>query len=69
MGKGDKRTKRGKLFRGTSGKAVPGKKPKAQPKPEPKPAAKAPRAPREPKEQPAAAVPAVVSAETPPAEG
>lgn len=58
MGKGDKRTKRGKLFRGTKGKPVPGKKPPAPIKPEPKPvAAKAPRPPREPKE-PTAAAPA-----------
>lgn len=57
MGKGDKRTKRGKLFRGSKGKAVPGRQPARAAKPEPKPAAKAPRAPREPKEpkeQPAA---------------
>jgi|GEM_PF-507084 len=46
MGKGDKRTKRGKLFRGSRGKPIPGKPPPAPPKPEPKPApvkAKAPR--------------------------
>jgi ribosomal small subunit protein bTHX len=60
MGKGDKRTKRGKLFRGTKGKTIPGKKPPAPAKPEVKPAAKAPRAPREPREQttPPAAPPA-----------
>jgi ribosomal small subunit protein bTHX len=63
MGKGDKRTKRGKLFRGSRGKTVPGKQPPAPTKPEPKPAAKATRAPREPRE-PAAAPPApVVEAE------
>ncbi len=57
MGKGDKRTKRGKLFRGTKGKSIPGKQPPAPPKPEPKPVvAKAPRPPREPKEQPATLV-------------
>lgn len=54
MGKGDKRTKRGKMFRGTNGKAIPGKKAVAPAKSEPKAAAKAPRAPREPREQPAA---------------
>lgn len=59
MGKGDKRTKRGKLFRGSKGKPNPGKRPPAAPKPEPKPVAKAPRAPREPKEAPAAPAPAV----------
>ncbi len=40
MGKGDKRTKRGKLFRGSTGKPIPGKKapaPKAETKPAPKP--------------------------------
>lgn len=56
MGKGDKRTKRGKLFRGSHGNAVPGKKPAQAPKPEPKPVAKAPRPAREPKEQPPATV-------------
>lgn len=56
MGKGDKRTKRGKLFRGSNGKSVPGKKPAQPPKPEPKPVAKAPRPAREPKEQPVASV-------------
>jgi ribosomal small subunit protein bTHX len=55
MGKGDKRTKRGKLFRGSKGRSVPGKKPKVSAKPEPKPAPKAPRAPREPREPAAAA--------------
>lgn len=53
MGKGDKRTKRGKMFRGTNGKAVPGKKAVSATKSEPKAVAKAPRAPREPREQPA----------------
>jgi ribosomal small subunit protein bTHX len=51
MGKGDKRTKRGKLFRGSRGKTTPNKKTRAPVKVEAKPAAKA-RAPREPKEQP-----------------
>ena len=56
MGKGDKRTKRGKLFRGSKGKPNPGQRKKvAAPKPEAKPAAKAPRAPREPKPAPEAA--------------
>ncbi|MCC7164203.1 MAG: 30S ribosomal protein THX [Anaerolineae bacterium] len=53
MGKGDKRTKRGKLFRGTTGKPIPGKKAVAAAKTESKTPAKAPRAPREPREQPA----------------
>lgn len=50
MGKGDKRTKRGKLFRGSTGKPNPGKKPAAPAKPEPKPV-KATRA-RDKSEQP-----------------
>lgn len=54
MGKGDKRTKRGKMFRGTNGKVIPGKKAVSAAKSEPKAAAKASRAPREPREQPAA---------------
>lgn len=47
MGKGDKRTKRGKLFRGSRGKATPrrsGTAAKADPKAAPKPA----RQPRTP---------------------
>lgn len=63
MGKGDKRTKRGKLFRGSNGKTVPNKM-KARPaKVEPKAAAKAPRAPRAAAE----AAPAAPAAEAPPA--
>ncbi|HZQ06362.1 MAG TPA: 30S ribosomal protein THX [Anaerolineae bacterium] len=50
MGKGDKRTKRGKLFRGSHGKPNPGNRHGAPVKPEPKPAAK----PKAPREQPAA---------------
>lgn len=46
MGKGDKRTKRGKLFRGSKGKSFPGKPPPAPPKPEPKPAPVKTKAPR-----------------------
>lgn len=55
MGKGDKRTKRGKMFRGTNGKSIPGKKVTPAAKTEPKAAAKPPRAAREPREQPVAA--------------
>lgn len=50
MGKGDKRTKRGKLYRGTNGKTNPGKKMAHPAKPEPKAVVKTPRAPREPRE-------------------
>lgn len=50
MGKGDKRTKRGKLFRGSKGKLSPAKRPAVVVKAEPKP-----RAPRVPKEPPAPA--------------
>ncbi|GIL15896.1 MAG: hypothetical protein BroJett039_10690 [Chloroflexota bacterium] len=46
MGKGDKRTKRGKLFRGSHGRTHPGTPPPAPPKPEPKPAPVKARAPR-----------------------
>jgi 30S ribosomal protein S31 len=52
MGKGDKRTKRGKLFRGSRGKSVPGKSRAAAAKPEVKPAAA--RVPKPPREKPAA---------------
>lgn len=62
MGKGDKRTKRGKLYRGTNGKTNPGKKVVAPAKPEPKPATKAARAPREVRE-PVSAPPAAPAAE------
>lgn len=57
MGKGDKRTKRGKMFRGTKGKTIPGKQPPAPVKTEPKPAAKAPRAPRASSDQTAPPAP------------
>ncbi len=50
MGKGDKRTKRGKLFRGSHGKTL--KRKSAAPKPEAKPAPA--RAPRQPRPQPTA---------------
>lgn len=65
MGKGDNRTKRGKMFRGTKGKTHLGKKPPTPVKPEPKPAAKAPRVPREQRDQtaPPAASPAEAPAE------
>jgi ribosomal small subunit protein bTHX len=54
MGKGDKRTKRGKMFRGSRGKSLPGKKVRAT-KTEAKPAAKPKREPREqPTQAPAA---------------
>jgi len=53
MGKGDKRTKRGKLFRGSHGKRNPSNRHAAPAKPEPKPAAK----PRTPREQPAVSAP------------
>ncbi len=46
MGKGDKRTKRGKLFKGSRGKTFPGTPPPAPPKPEPKPASAKAKAPR-----------------------
>ena len=62
MGKGDKRTKRGKLYRGTNGKTNPGKMAARPAKPEPKAAVKAPRAAREPRETaapPPAPAPAV----------
>jgi ribosomal small subunit protein bTHX len=49
MGKGDKKTKRGKLFKSSHGKSNPRKQTKAPAKPEPK--AAAPRAPRVPREQ------------------
>jgi 30S ribosomal protein S31 len=56
MGKGDKRTKRGKLFRGSTGKTNPrmrtSKKGKAEAK---APAARTPRAPREQPAPPPAA--------------
>lgn len=61
MGKGDKRTKRGKLFRGTNGKPNPGKIVVPVAKPEPK-AVKAPRVPREPREATTAAAPAAEAA-------
>ena len=60
MGKGDKRTKRGKLFRGTRGKIFPGTPPPAPPKPEPKPAAAKVKTPR--------VQPAAPEEATPPAE-
>ena len=46
MGKGDKRTKRGKLFKKSRGKTFPGTPPPAPPKPEPKPASAKAKAPR-----------------------
>ncbi len=51
MGKGDKRTKRGKLFRGSQGKPTKLKERAAPAKTEAKPA----RAPKPPREQPAPA--------------
>ncbi|MEO6809407.1 MAG: 30S ribosomal protein THX [Isosphaeraceae bacterium] len=35
MGKGDSRTKRGKIFKGSFGKSRPKKRPNSKPEPEP----------------------------------
>lgn len=61
MGKGDKRTKRGKLFRGSNGKTTKLKERAAPAKTEAKPA----RPPKPPREQPAAAPVTLPPAESP----